>query len=256
MECNRSKLLVKAFSIIVTVFLFGWAAAQGMAAAPTISTSGDATYAYPATVTLKGSLLDHEGGEFDYLWLETVSGGTQPHCAGSITLNANQTVDLPDCSIDGLTIGDHTFLLSVTDKTETVTTSSIPVTITLADNLAPVLAPEVKPMILWPPNNKLVPVVVTPNAFDNSGATPLVTATVTSNEPVKIVGKTKKAGAIWQNPTYNADGTITFMLPAQRLGKGHGRIYTITLTATDGSGNSSTADVRVMVPHDRGKKIK
>lgn len=250
-----SRKFLNILSAFLLIFLFGWVT-PGLAASPTITTSGDATYASPATVTLKGTVYDAEGGDFDYLWQEVVSGGTELYCSGTVTLSANQTLNIPDCIFDGLAMGEHSFILSVTDKTESVTMASLPVVITISDETAPTLAPVVNPSILWPPNNKLVPVVVTPNAADNSGAAPVVKATVTSSEAVKIVGRSKKATTVWQTPVYNADGTITFQLPAQRLGKAKGRIYTITLTATDASGNASTADVTVLVPHDRGKKTK
>ena len=45
-----------------------------------------------------------------------------------------------------------------------------------------------------------------------------------------------------------------FMLRAKRDGKNKaGRIYTITYSATDGSGNKATASATVTVPHDQGK---
>ena len=44
------------------------------------------------------------------------------------------------------------------------------------------------------------------------------------------------------------------MLRAKREGKNKaGRIYTITYSATDGSGNKATASATVTVPHDQGK---
>ena len=45
-----------------------------------------------------------------------------------------------------------------------------------------------------------------------------------------------------------------FQLRAKRAGtKPAGRIYTITYSATDGSGNKATASATVTVPHDQGK---
>ncbi len=46
---------------------------------------------------------------------------------------------------------------------------------------------------------------------------------------------------------------LTLELRAERSGKGGGRIYTITVECADASGNTSTADVIVTVPHDKGK---
>jgi len=39
-------------------------------------------------------------------------------------------------------------------------------------------------------------------------------------------------------------------LRAERQGEGDGRIYTITYTATDDSGNSAAADTAVIVPYE------
>jgi hypothetical protein len=44
---------------------------------------------------------------------------------------------------------------------------------------------------------------------------------------------------------------FTFMLRAERSGKGSGRTYTITYKATDASGNESMTSVTIEVPHDR-----
>jgi len=43
-------------------------------------------------------------------------------------------------------------------------------------------------------------------------------------------------------------------LRAERSGSGDGRIYSILIIATDGSNNSSTAVVKIIVPHDKRKK--
>src|SRR5207249_10235787 len=43
------------------------------------------------------------------------------------------------------------------------------------------------------------------------------------------------------------------LLRVERAGNGNGRIYTITITCVDSGGNSSSEQVEVMVPHDRGR---
>ena len=59
----------------------------------------------------------------------------------------------------------------------------------------------------------------------------------------------------WTDPVIDqARGIITLKLLADRLGKGKGRMYTIGITATDQSGNASSAQVVILVPHDQGKK--
>jgi len=47
----------------------------------------------------------------------------------------------------------------------------------------------------------------------------------------------------------------SFSLAAKRAGTNlAGRIYTVTYSATDASGNKATASATVTVPHDQGKK--
>lgn len=256
MKKQGRKNFFKVLSIVLAILLFFLLTpSYGIAATPTVTTSGDATFPFPSTVTLGGSIFDPEGGAFNYIWVEAIAGGTDTYCTGTVTVAANQVFNLPPCSIDSLDIGKYILTLSVTDVTENMTTLSAPITVTLTDEVAPTLAPVADRSILWPPNNKLVAVTIKTNASDNSGLPPTLNATITCNEPVKLVGKTKKSSVSWDTPVIDqVSGTIKCMLPAQRLGNGSGRVYTISISATDASDNSSTADVKVSVPHDKGKK--
>ena len=47
--------------------------------------------------------------------------------------------------------------------------------------------------------------------------------------------------------------TDSFELRADRLGRGNGRIYTVTYTAKDNTGNVTTHTATVTVPHDQSK---
>jgi hypothetical protein len=247
-----SKRFLKILSIIFVVFLYGWIAPpHGLASSkcPTITTNGGGTYQYPTSVTLNGTIQDAVGGTYSYQWLE----GQVQYCASStpVTVTAKKAFQIPACTIDTLFIGTHNLTLHVAGGLpgQMNTCNSTPVAINIIDKVAPKLAPVVTPTILWPPNNQLVPVIVTPNASDNSGVAPAVKATITSNELVIIVGK--KPAKPWYTPIYLNNGNIEFVLPAQRLQTGNGRVYTIYITATDASGNSSTATVEVKVPHDQ-----
>ena len=79
---------------------------------------------------------------------------------------------------------------------------------------------------------------------------PELTVTVTSNEPVSGRGS-GKTRPDWQ-VVENADGTYDVWVRAERSGRGAGRLYTISASATDASGNSLTTTATVGVGHDQG----
>jgi hypothetical protein len=68
---------------------------------------------------------------------------------------------------------------------------------------------------------------------------------VTSNEPEKGVGDGDTA------PDWEIIDAHHVRLRAERSGEGTGRIYTITITCTDASGNTSTKNALVVVPLER-----
>jgi hypothetical protein len=51
----------------------------------------------------------------------------------------------------------------------------------------------------------------------------------------------------------NGEGTHDVWVRAERSGGGSGRIYTITVAASDGSDNSASRTVTVTVPHSKKK---
>jgi predicted outer membrane repeat protein len=96
------------------------------------------------------------------------------------------------------------------------------------------------PNRLWPPNNKLVDVLVSYSATDNSGQVPTCSLSVTSNDP----------------DSDDDDVVIIdahhLKLRASKAKRGRERLYTITVTCTDLSGNTSQAQTTVTVPHSNG----
>lgn len=78
--------------------------------------------------------------------------------------------------------------------------------------------------------------------------------------PVKLTAaiacnESKDGEVYWTQPVIDQHtGIISLTFMADRFGKGTGRQYTVTITATDDSGNESTANVKIFVPHDQGKK--
>jgi len=108
--------------------------------------------------------------------------------------------------------------------------------------------------ILWPPNQKMVDMTIQANASDNSGDIPTLTATVSSDEPEDGLGD-GDTSPDWTEPVIDqTTGTITLQLRAERSGSADGRVYTVSITAIDDSGNQTTADVEIIVPHDKRKK--
>jgi hypothetical protein len=103
------------------------------------------------------------------------------------------------------------------------------------------------PNVLWPPNHKMVDVAVSVSTAEACGgpATCRITG-VSSNEPVEGAGGGSLA------PDWEVVGQLLLKLRAERAGSGGGRVYTVTVTCLDAAGNSSTKDVLVTVPHDRG----
>jgi hypothetical protein len=98
---------------------------------------------------------------------------------------------------------------------------------------------------LWPPSHKMV-TVATISAAGGTSALSSLNVAVASNEPA-APGESDFA--------ISGSGTSprTIALRAERDGKGSGRIYTISVSATDAAGNSATATAQCVVPHDQGK---
>ena len=100
----------------------------------------------------------------------------------------------------------------------------------------------------------MVDIIIEANAEDDSGLPVTLSATVSSNEPQDGQGDGDQSPD-WTEPVIDQEnGIITLQLRSERSGSGDGRIYTITITATDQADNSSQAEVEIIVPHDKRKK--
>ena len=185
-----------------------------------------------APVTLDGTGSSDAKGEppVSYLW--TNSFGTAS--------GATPTVQVP--------LGTETIMLVVNDGQ--LDSAPDTVDITVEDTTAPVIETVVaNPDMLWPPNHKLVNVVVTPTVTD--ACDPTFTCSISdivSNEPQNGLGDGD------QYPDWEITGDLTAKLRAERSGTGNGREYTITVECTDDTGNSSSDTVTVTVPHDKKEK--
>jgi predicted outer membrane repeat protein len=136
--------------------------------------------------------------------------------------------------------GTTTVIATATDTSGNTATRSF--TVTVANNQPPAITgASANPSVLWPPNKKMVDVTVNYSAADNCSQPACQISSVTCNEPIS-------------SSNYTIVDGHHVKLSADRLGSGNGRIYTISITCADASGNSSSQAVKVTVPHDQGKK--
>jgi len=115
------------------------------------------------------------------------------------------------------------------------------------DTTPPAITVGVNPKTLWPPNGKMVPVTVSGTITDTGSGVNVTSAAYSVTDEY---GEVEPAGAI----TLGAGGSYSFtvLLQASRLGTDlDGRHYTITVRASDNSGNSGSQASGVTVPHDQ-----
>lgn len=140
-------------------------------------------------------------------------------------------------------ITGHAFII-FSSEPKSPTTPTVP--LERLDITPPTLTVILSPSKLWPPNEKLVPITASITTKDDYDSQPeIILESITANE---ALDKNDIKGA-----QYGTDDR-QFMLKAEREGKNKaGRIYTVTYSATDGSGNKATASATVTVPHDESE---
>jgi hypothetical protein len=220
---------------------------------PVASCSGAGTYqAGVDTVNLGGSVADYDGDSVSWSWwlgaLQLASGWVNPAAGGAPS--ALPMLSLSTGAAAELGLGTHLLQLRLDDGQGQIATCDASVSV--VDNQAPRLAPVADRTILWPPNHALVPITITTNAVDAGGGPVVLSATVQSSEDAYKDGAGNTIPD-WLEPTVDLlTGRVFLFLRAERSGRGPGRTYTVTITATDGADNRSAATVVVTAPHDRG----
>ena len=98
---------------------------------------------------------------------------------------------------------------------------------------------------LWPANHKMIPIHLDYSASDNCGGPVVNEIYISSNEPENGLGDGD------MSPDWKIIDNHNILLRAERLGKGTGRVYTITIMSHDNLYNYSSKLVTVSVPHDK-----
>src|SRR6185295_17351954 len=120
-------------------------------------------------------------------------------------------------------------------KTATTTVDPTPPTVS---------NPTADPSSLWPKNHKMRDVTINYSATDSCGGVNCQITNITSNQPVDGTGDGDTS------PDWEFVDEHHVRLRAESAGGSNGRIYTITVTCTDGAGNSTTKTVEVHVGHN------
>jgi hypothetical protein len=127
--------------------------------------------------------------------------------------------------------------------------STCQATVTVVDTSAPTITASVTPTVLHPPNHKMAIIETTVAVTDECDPNPtFVLTSIISNEPDNGLGDGDQPNDI-QGADYGTADTA-FLLRAERAGVLRDRVYTITYTGSDSSGNTSTVSVTVTVPHN------
>jgi hypothetical protein len=163
-------------------------------------------------------------------------GWTGPFGAAS---GMNPTVLLP--------LGTHVIDVMADDGYAGVSTDQV--TIRVVDTTPPVIhAAVASPERLWPPNHRLTPIVVSVDVRDACDANPTCRiVSVASSEPDDGPGDGNSDG------DWEITGALTLNLRAERSGPAGGRVYTVTIDCADESGNRTSTQVLVTVPHSSSR---
>jgi hypothetical protein len=197
-----------------------------------------------SVIPLAGQVADFDGDTLTWVWRHNGVDLFPPETIE--TPYGGAPVDLPvlELPTSVLGVGVHEICLVVDDGITPEQSACCCVEVTAGE--IPEIDVDASASILWPPNNKLVDVIVTAEVSDNSGGPVTLSVEVTADEPI-TEGEDYVFVAIDQ-----VTGRIDLQLRAARQGQGDGRTYTITVTATDAAGNATTAEVSVVAPHDQG----
>jgi len=183
-----------------------------------------------------------------YVTNATVSLNAIDNCSGVATTeyskDGGQTWQTYGGSFAIDTEGITTILYRSTDRaSNTETTKSITLKI---DTTAPVVTLSATPSVIWPANSQTVNVTIDGNGTDSVSGLASVSYVVTDeygtplNLPLRSLTGSSSSWA------------ETLAVEARREGTDlDGRLYVVVTTLTDVAGNTTTATINIVVPHDQ-----
>jgi hypothetical protein len=206
---------------------------------PIVSSTAAQTAQEGSAVTLIApTVVDPDGDALTYTWTQ-ISGPT-------VALVARETMTptfvAPFVGAGGATL---VFQLTISDAFGGSLTSTVSVSLVNVGDPPSLANAVLNAAALWPPNHKLVRMTVTGVAGGGLPTTVRITG-VTQDEPVNGTGD----GDTGPDAVIDADGLL---LRAERSGGGDGRVYRVTVAATNAQG-TATRVIKVGVPRDQKPK--
>lgn len=174
--------------------------------------------------------------------------------AGATSSNGGIDLAMPDGYGPGtytlIACADDLKVVTETDETNNCETSQVAAAMKNSNPVNPPVCSSATPSatILWPPNHKMASITIGGVTDPTGLSVSIVVAGIHQDEPVNGTGDGDTA------PDGAGIGTSTAQVRVERSGIAvDGRLYFISFTATDTSGQSCTGTVTVGVPHDKGQ---
>jgi predicted extracellular nuclease len=188
------------------------------------------------------SLVNSETATFAFVGSDSGSGVARFECALD---GAAFTLCVSPVTYTALADGLHSFAVRAIDGAGNVDASPATFAWTV-DRTPPIVTASSNTSVMWPPNGKSIPVIVSGRISDEGSG---IAAGTPAFHVVDEYNTVQPAGAV----SLHSDGTFSFVvfLEASRLGTDlDGRRYEIIVVATDKAGNAASASVVIEVPHD------